>query len=173
MTLMSQIVPKYRMRRQRVTTPLYDCGEAGMLTVRQIASLTGLCKQSVQGRIDRGLTGAQLVAPPLTRSLRVPTYDCGSAGFLTTAQIAKRTGLTHSGATRRVLMGIRGAALLVPKKADRTEQPARGSLLRALRIARAFPDRVPTMSELQRAVPMSRSNAARWQAAMRDLMEGK
>lgn len=152
--------------------PTYDCGPAGHLTVRQIMERTGLRRQSVQARLNRGRTGAQILAGRLVRVQDVPTYDCGKAGRLTIAQIAKRAGISHSGAARRVRNGLRGERLLVGAvRKERTDSPARPSLLRALRIVRAFPDTVPTVRQLQKVCPMSRSNAVRYQAALRDVLE--
>lgn len=102
-------------------------------------------------------------------------YDCGKHGKLTTRQIATAAGISIHAARHRVNVGMKGEALVAPRwESLRNVNKAkcrRPSLLTACRIARAFPDRVPTIKELQAVYPMSHASALRWRQGWRDTLE--
>lgn len=101
-------------------------------------------------------------------------YDCGKAGKLTAHEIALRVGITVEAARCRVRSGLRGDALAAPayEALRRNRVECRSPLMRkALRIARQFPDRVPSRRELREAYPMSDAAAGKWQNALREAME--
>lgn len=45
----------------------YDCGEHGLLTVKQIAALVGVCESTIYQRTRSGIRGADLLAPAMPK----------------------------------------------------------------------------------------------------------
>lgn len=150
--------------------PTYDCGPHGMLTMAQMVRLSGVTKQTLLYRLQQGWTGDALVSGRTTTARYAPRFDCGNGLRLTCRQIEKRTGLTRSGVQRRLDRGVRGEALLIPRCAPRLGRPIRSTVRTAIRLARTFPDRLPTTEEIIRAVPMSQTNATRYRAALHEAM---
>lgn len=96
-------------------------------------------------------------------------HDCGHGLLLTAKQIASHTGLTRAAVSQRLRKGMQGAALIAPKGLRRA--PAKASLRTAVMLARAFPDRVPSLKEIQRVVPMCNSSAIEYRAALSATLE--
>lgn len=98
-------------------------------------------------------------------------YDCGKFGRLSAPQIAHIAGISDTAARLRIANGWTGEKLCQP----RGERPgaqkgvARSTQLAALRVAMAFPHRIPTVAELCRVQPMSPGSAERWLRAFRQV----
>lgn len=114
--------------------------------------------------------------------LRFGKFDCGSHGQLTTREIAEKTGLKLRTVQDRVRRGVRGDELMrvkddhwhvkgTPGYRDNAVRTAgRGTVAVAIKIARMFPNRVPTVKELQEKLGMHRATAYRWRDAFIDEM---
>jgi hypothetical protein len=105
------------------------------------------------------------------RGSQGPRYDCGEHGQLSVTEIAMRLGMTRTAVKNRIVKGWRGDRLMQPKHATRTEirtnrPPAKHMLVAALRIAHQFPDRLPTLEEIQAIRPMSSHYAVQWRQAI-------
>lgn len=103
-------------------------------------------------------------------------YDCGRSGRLTVRQIAEIVGIAEESVHNRIRVGYRGERLLAPKRAGlrevrvaRTDRPA---ILTALKLARRFPDRVPSVQEVQAVRPMDKRSACRWRQVWKAVLEG-
>lgn len=98
-------------------------------------------------------------------------YDCGKYGWLTAKQIAGIAGTSKTAIYKRVKANARGEALCDRRWANQSKvrnnsPPRRHSLVLALRIAVQFPDRLPTIEEVQALRTMSRQNATVWRQAI-------
>jgi hypothetical protein len=99
-------------------------------------------------------------------------HDCGRYGQLTVGQIAKRAGVTVEAVRFRINSGWTGDALCLKYRVEHQRKPGsecrHPTMATAVRLARAFPDRVPTTKEIIAVRPMSRVSASRWRQAFRD-----
>lgn len=112
----------------------------------------------------------------------VTKHDCGQHGWLTVKQIHKRTGVPERTIRDRVQRGVTGDELMrarIGARETRSETTYRDAAVRtggvgtielAVRVARAFPCRVPTVKELQSMFGMHRATAYRWREAFIDAM---
>ena len=103
--------------------------------------------------------------------LKGKTYDCGTRGKLTVRQIALLANLPKQTIQKRIHAGWRGERLCLPRYATRCEAisyraPPRHALLSAFKIAKRFPDRVPTIAEIKAVRPMSDRTASYWRSAI-------
>ena len=97
-------------------------------------------------------------------------HKCGTYGELSVREIAEIAGTTPKAIQRRIRKGWRGEALCQTKfetkrKVRATRRPAPHQLVAAIRMARLFGERVPTITEIQAIRPMSRSRANEWRSA--------
>lgn len=116
--------------------------------------------------------GTASLGTPATRTFTAaPTYDCGRLGKLTVSQIAKLSGVSPQGVRLRLRRGITGEALALPRWQSRKGATNKTSLVTAFRLARAFPDVLPSVAEIRKAVPMQPSKAYQRRAIMRQAME--
>lgn len=97
--------------------------------------------------------------------------DCGPHGWLTVKQIAAVAGTSKTAIYKRLSEGARGAELCVRRWANQSRvrkasPPRRDMLVCAFRIATRFPDRLPTLEDIQAIRPMSRQNAQVWRQAI-------
>lgn len=105
---------------------------------------------------------------------RAPRYDCGQHGQLTSEQIEKVAGISRSGVLQRIKRGMKGDALAAPKLSDvRGTASKRPSLVVAYKLATLYPNRIPTLSEIQKVRPMTTKNAYRWQDAARRALQNE
>lgn len=102
-------------------------------------------------------------------------YDCGRSGRLTAQQIAEAAGITEESVRYRLRAGYRGERLLSGKREGlrevrvaRTDHPA---IVTALRLARRFPNRVPSVADVQAVRPMGKTTANRWRQAWKAVLE--
>ncbi len=106
---------------------------------------------------------------------RVPqTFDCGRHGHLSRRQIALMAGISYHAVCVRLSSGWKGAQLC-QKPGDRPNAK-RGeirlpTILAAVKLARRFRDRLPSVEEIRRAKPMSQAAAIRWRQAIRVALE--
>jgi hypothetical protein len=109
-----------------------------------------------------------------TRKTRAPKYDCGRHGRLTVKQIAITAKITPQAVTRRLRSGMRGEALCEPRNAFRTPKVRclKPVIRTAVKLARLYPDRIPTLDEIQRAHPMGTRNAVSWRQAFAEMQKG-
>jgi hypothetical protein len=99
-------------------------------------------------------------------------FDCGRYGKLTAKEIARLAGMTREGVWQRVRHGVKGADLCAPKhesKRHAKEKCSKPVVSIAVKLARAFPHKVPTLREIQQAHPMCERNAMRWRQAFADV----
>lgn len=110
--------------------------------------------------------GTATIRAPL-RKTRAPKHDCGRHGRLTVKQIAVTAGITPQAVTRRLRSGMKGEALCEPRNAFRTPKVRclKPVIRTAVKLARLYPDRVPTLDEIQQAHPMGTRNAVSWRQA--------
>lgn len=99
------------------------------------------------------------------------TFDCGKHGKLTVRQIALLANLPKQTIQKRLNAGWQGERLCLPRYATRCEAisyraPPRHALLSAFKIAKRFPDRVPTIAEIKAVRPMSDRTAGYWRSAI-------
>ncbi len=102
---------------------------------------------------------------------RPQRYNCGEHGWLTVEGIANVSGLSKKAIRERLALGWKGESLCLPRYATRAHAisyraPPRHALLSAFRIVAQFPDRVPTIAELQAIRPMCDSTAGHWRNAL-------
>lgn len=120
------------------------------------------------------LCASTLAAPPAAKRWGA-VYDCGKHGHLTAAQIAKLAGVTGTTVRYRIAQGWRGDKLCTPYRSAtrrKSDAPCRmPTVAIAVKLARAFPNKVPTTREIIAAHPMSRTAASRWRQAFRDVDE--
>jgi predicted transcriptional regulator len=109
------------------------------------------------------------------RRRRGKRHDCGKSGRLTVQQIADAVGITEESVRSRIKAGYTGEALLIGKREGlrmtRTHNTNHPSSLMALKIARRFPDRVPSLAEIQKLRPMSKTSANRWRQMWKTVLE--
>lgn len=106
--------------------------------------------------------------------LRVPEgrarrHNCGRRGLLTVPEISRVSGVSREAIYRRIRCGVTGAALCAKKHhGERTTKAkcTRPTVLLAMKLARAFPDDVPTVMQIRKVHPMTDRNAMRWRQAM-------
>lgn len=103
--------------------------------------------------------------------LKGKTYDCGERGKLTVRQIALLANLPKQAIQKRLAAGWTGERLCLPRYATRSDaisyrSPPRHALLSAFKIAKRFPDRVPTIAEIKAVRPMSDRTAGYWRNAI-------
>lgn len=114
-----------------------------------------------------------LGARPRKRIGRPPTgkFDCGKYGRLTRSQIATIAGISRAAVAHRIAAGYTGERLCVSQKAGIAKRGVvcRATMVVAAKIARQFPDRVPTVPEIMRAHPMAESTARNWQTVFHNL----
>ena len=102
-------------------------------------------------------------------SARGRKFNCGKYGELTAKQISQLAGISKEAVWQRVRAGYNGAALVAPKHESLRKAKApcrRPTVLVAMKLARAFPDRVPSIREIRKVHPMCERNAMRWRQAM-------
>lgn len=101
---------------------------------------------------------------------RLRRFDCGSRGKLTVRQIAALAGVTEKAIWGRIARKVSPENLTAPPY-----QSVRGEIrtacrspvvVIACRLAKAFPDRLPTVEEIMRVQPMVRRGALRWRQAL-------
>lgn len=118
---------------------------------------------------------ATIASPSRNPRANQVTHDCGKvAGRLTAKQIAAMTGLSREGVWKRIEAGVTGRRLLEPKYegARKVKEPCRRPVMSvAMKLARAFPGRLPTTTEIRKVHPMGVRNALRWRQAMADAKE--
>lgn len=119
--------------------------------------------------------GAAIIHPPVAkpkakpRGRAAPTYDCGSYGRMTIAQMAKLAGVSVRTIEGRMYRGARREALVVAKLRPK-HGPTTPVIGIACILAARFPNRVPTVKEIRKARPMSLAVAYRWQRAWREAL---
>ena len=138
----------------------HDVGGGRMLTVRQIALQSGCEPSAIYARLHRGVTGVALLASRVTK-----LYDCGNGQKLTVKQIMQRTGLGEASVRSRISRGVTGRDLLRKERRD-AAAPRSSTMVLAIRIADAYPDRLPTTKEIRALHPMSVGAAERWRRAL-------
>jgi hypothetical protein len=108
------------------------------------------------------------------RKTRAPKYDCGQHGRLTVKQIAVTAKITPQAVTRRLRSGMKGEALCAPRDAFRTPKVRclKPVIRTAVKLARLYPDRPPTLDEIQQAHPMCLRNAVNWRRAFAEMQRG-
>lgn len=114
---------------------------------------------------------AALDAPKFKRKRQGRVFDCGKHGKLTAKEIAALTGMSREGVWQRVRSGVKGADLLLPKHEGLRQAKASCSnpvMLIAAKLARRFPNKVPTLREIRQTHPMGARNAMRWRQAFAD-----
>ena len=103
------------------------------------------------------------------------SYDCGPHGMLRVPEIAALAGLCADTVRYRIKAGLSGEALCAPAwepLRNRNLQPSgRHVAVVACKLGRAFPDRVPSITEIQAVRPMSRASAVRWRQVWREALE--
>jgi len=117
--------------------------------------------------------GTAIVKPRAPRD-RGRRFDCGRYGKLSAKQIAQMTGLTREGVWQRVKAGFKDEDLCMPRHEGQRkprEVCRRPVVVVAMKLARAFPDRVPTLAEIQKVHPMHSRNAMRWRQALAQTMK--
>lgn len=121
-----------------------------------------------------------LIATPRCKPGTKPhTYDCGRFGRMTLDQIADAAGITRNAARYRVdKLGLRGDEVIQRTKQLRAPSKLKPRMNRpalrvAMKLARAFPDRVPSAEEIIATHPMCRASANNYRAeiafALREL----
>lgn len=154
------IARPYKRRKGR----MHDVGGGRRLTVSQIAYEVGCRPTTIHGRIAAGESGSVLMRP-----LRRKLFDCGGE-MLTVSQIMRRTGLSDGAVRSRISRGLKGAELLRRERKD-AAAPRSSTMVLALRIADAFPDRLPTTKEIRKLYPMTPQTAERWLASVKAARE--
>lgn len=112
--------------------------------------------------------GTATIASPVVRD-RGRRFDCGRFGKLTANEIARIVGMSREGAWQRIRSGIVGAELCAPKHEGLRQVKApcsRPTILVAMKLARAYPDKQPTLAQIKRVHPMTDRNAMRWRQAL-------
>ena len=102
-------------------------------------------------------------------------FDCGAAGKLTVADIARATGLTTGGVHDRIARGWRGEQLVAGRCAPKPPaETFRGrahlpegcaAIYLGVCVARRFGDKVPSVDALREQFGVCRATAYRWRAA--------
>ena len=113
---------------------------------------------------------------PRKRIGRPPTgkFDCGKYGRLTRAQIAIIAGISTKAVCQRINSGWKGERLCAAKRSGcnvKRGVVCRSTIVTAAKIARRFPDRVPSIKEIMQAHPMAESTARNWQTVFNKLAE--
>lgn len=103
-------------------------------------------------------------------------FDCGRHGMLSRRQIALTAGISYHAVCVRLEAGWKGAQLC--QKPGERPNAKRGeirlpTILAAVKLARRFRDRVPSVEEIRKAKPMSQAAAIRWRQAIRVAMEAE
>lgn len=101
-------------------------------------------------------------------------YDCGKYGRLSRSQIATVAGISTKAVAVRLNGGWKGESLCAPKRSGCNRKRGvvcRSTMLVAAKIARRFPDRVPTTKEILEVHPMAESTARNWQTVFHRLDE--
>lgn len=115
---------------------------------------------------------ATIITPKKRGGGRKPRrYDCGTHGMLTAAEIGRVADISKTCVNLRLKWGWEKERLVAPGHSTRSEiakyrAPARSIMVAALKLAKAFPDEVPTTEQIQAIRPMGRQNAARWRKAL-------
>jgi hypothetical protein len=119
--------------------------------------------------------GIAQIAAPLGRKRTGRTFFCGAKlGHLTARQIATIAGISREGVWQRVKSGMKGPELCAPRYESARkakEKCSRPVMAIAMKLARAFPDKVPSVREIRKEHPMGARNAMRWRQAMNDANE--
>jgi hypothetical protein len=101
-------------------------------------------------------------------------FDCGKFGRLSRSQIAAVAGISTTAAAQRINNGWKGERLCAPKRSGnyhKRGKVCRSTMVIAAKIARQFPDRVPSIKEIVRVHPMAESTARNWQTVFHTLQE--
>lgn len=103
-------------------------------------------------------------------------HDCGAHGMLTVTEIMRLAGISKTCVNLRLKWGWEKERLVVPGHSTRGDiskyrRPANGIMLAAIKLAKAFPDKLPTVEEIQSVRPMGRHCAVRWRKALIDAKE--
>lgn len=113
--------------------------------------------------------GIATIAAPRAPRDRSRKFDCGRYGKLSAKEIARIAGMSREGVWQRVQSGIVGAELCAPKHERLRgvkEKCARPTVMVAMKLARAYPDKTPTLAQIQKVHPMTARNAMRWRQAL-------
>ncbi len=104
-------------------------------------------------------------------SKQQPRYDCGQHGRLTMAQMVALSGITKQSLQYRLSQGVRGDALVSPRKVRQLAGPMCPVIRIACTLAATFPDVVPSVAQVRAAYPMSKASAERWRIAWRQAQQ--
>jgi hypothetical protein len=103
------------------------------------------------------------------------SYDCGKHGSLRVPEIAALTGLCVDTIRYRIKAGLTGEELCAPAweplRNRNLKASSRHVVVVACKLGKAFPDRVPSIPEIQAVRPMSRASAVRWRQVWREALE--
>jgi len=152
-------------RRPSKHAKLIDLGDGRHMTVRHIAATAGIDITTALKRIKDGDRGDHLLRPA-----RQAIYDVGNGQRMTLPEIMAHTGLSAGAIRKRISDGETGEALLRVGR-RRPMKPRSPTMVLAFKLARAFPDRVPSVAEVMEAHPMSESAALEWIAVIRHALE--
>lgn len=112
------------------------------------------------------------VRPARKTGFHVKRHDVGGQ-MMTTREIAARIGGTTQTVRARLAKGWKGKELLMPINSRRSVGlPRVSTQIVAYKIARQFPDSVPTTAQIREIHPMGASTATYWRnAIMRAMRE--
>ena len=114
--------------------------------------------------------GVATITTPRGRKSHARKWDCGKYGHLTAKEIASVAGITREGVWQRIRVGgVKGAALCAPKHDGLrvVREPCSKPVVKiAVKLARAFPDSVPSVAAIRKVHPMCARNAMRWRQAL-------
>lgn len=115
------------------------------------------------------------VRPARKTGFHVERHDVGGK-MMTTREIAAKIGGTAHTVRARLAKGWKGKELLMPVNSRRSVgRPRVSTQIVAYKIARQFPDSVPTVAQIRAIHPMAASTATYWRnaiiRAMRELDE--
>lgn len=155
-----------RGQNKRSNAMRFDCGDGVMRTAQQIARIANCDVSAIYARIAKGWMGIDLI-----RQRQTKLIDCGSER-LPVKEIARRTGVSEATVYNRIARGMRGKELLM-RKTDRRAHggPRSPTVVLAVKLADAFPDRLPTTAEIRKLHPMVPQTAERWRNALRAARE--
>lgn len=120
-----------------------------------------------------GAFGTATIKAPAGRD-RGRRFDCGRHGKLSAKQIALMAGMSREGVWQRVKAGFKGEALCAPKHESlrrAKEACKRPVVVVAMKLAKAFPDKVPSLAEIKRVHPMCDRSAMRWRQALTEAQQ--
>ena len=106
------------------------------------------------------------------RGRKALALDCGKYGKLTRQQIADMAGISLDGVRKRLELGWSGEHLCITRAEKRRvgrhrKGGSRPTMVTAMRLALAFPSRMPTAEEIREVQPMEYRAAIRLRAVLR------